>query len=125
MRKVKVITIVVCLIILSACSGKSESTSIKTILNYPAKDINKVTIIDGTSGNNKILTDQTKIESFLNSLNAIKSEESENQETKEGYRYRVILQADSKKYEFTSSKIGNKYIKSEELISLLDKIYFE
>ncbi|MGG0658484.1 hypothetical protein [Rummeliibacillus pycnus] len=116
MRKLQALIILIFLIILAGCSGKSDSLSIKS-------NINKITLMDGTSGNEKILTDQKQIESFLNLLNSIKIKESDNQETKEGYRYRVILQTNTTKYEFTSSKIGNKYINSEELISLLDKTY--
>lgn len=124
MRK-QIIGIVFLLILLmTACSQKEEVRSIElkpyTLTELAKMDftgVDRITIKDGSTGEEREFTDQAKIKNWLQSMDAAYFTPDINQEKREGWTYWITLYEGKKEvFEFYPNNINDIYFKPDEKV---------
>jgi hypothetical protein len=125
LKKCFVLLWILVLLSLSACSAKTQSLQ----MFYEDEDINnidKIVIMDGSSGSVKTITEQEQIDEFLNLINDIEFSPQEDQSKREGWRYSVTLYEGENKFGFTLNQIGEIYYDlNPDIFSIVNEYYKE
>ncbi|MBW3110247.1 hypothetical protein KYJ26_00115 [Bacillus sp. MCCB 382] len=115
--------IILILFVLAGCGLKTQTFS----EFYPRDldDVTKITLVDGSTGNKKIMTNQEVIKKFLNQIKDITFTPDDNQEERTGWRYSITLyQEGERTFQFTLTEIEEHYYHSKpDIFPIVDDFY--
>lgn len=97
MKRYTILIFILVLIFISGCaSSKKEPTSLSD--KYPKKleQVNKILLINGSTGAKKEITDQNKITAWIQDVKDIVLYPDENQEERDGFMYDMLFYKDEK-----------------------------
>ncbi|WP_128894086.1 hypothetical protein [Longirhabdus pacifica] len=120
--------LVICFIMVSACSEQHEKLEIITLAEAYPGDLNSITkiiIVDGGSGERRSFTDVDDIQLWLDQISDLEFHPDPNQESRNGFRYSVSLyEKDERMFGFTLNNInGNYYIADSRLLPSISEFY--
>jgi Cdc6-like AAA superfamily ATPase len=100
----------------------------KTLSQFYEKnldDVNKIVIVDGSTGNKKTVTENEVIKEFLSEIKDIKFILDENQEKREGWRYSIkLFQDDKPAFQFGLSEVNENYYYTEpDIYPIVENFY--
>ena len=112
------------ILILGACSSQEEPREIElkpyTLMDLAKQDfvnVDKITIKNGETGEEKTFEDKEKVSTFIKSLENAYFTPDVNQNKREGWTYWISFYEGSKKvYEFYPTYIDNIYFKPDEKV---------
>lgn len=119
------------LILLFVVGCESDSIVLKptTLSNeYPGNisNVDKVELVDGSSGERKIVADKIVVQEWLNQIKDIELMPDENQEGKVGYLFRMALyEGEQNKFEFYSFSLNNVYYETNQEFVEPIRTFFE
>ena len=122
MKKYLFLMLLICLLLLSACSnGKTQSLE-EFYNDAKIENVDKVIIQDGSTGYSKTITNQEQIGEFLSLINEIEFTPQENQVNREGWRYGITLF--DKEFKFNLNEIDITYYDTNpDINTIVDKYY--
>lgn len=101
------------LLILVGCGGL-ETKTIPDFYEKNLGDVSQITIFDGNTGYEKVVTDKSVIEDFLRNIEGIKFIPDENQEARDGFNYSITFFEGAKEtFQFSLTKVGEHYYHTE------------
>lgn len=100
----------------------------KTLSQFYEKnldDVNKIVIVDGSTGNKKTVTENEVIKEFLSEIKDIKFIPDQNQENRVGWRYSITLfQDDKQAFQFGLSEVNENYYNTEpDIYPIVENFY--
>jgi len=105
------IYIITSVFFIAAC--ESEPLTLNDFYQRDIEDVTKIEIIDGSTGDKKVVNDKQIIDDLLYQIKEIKFIPDENQEKRTGYLYNVSLYQGNETYSFSSNKINDTYYFTE------------
>ena len=115
------VLIVGCL--LTACSAKTQSLE-AFYTEDGIENVDKVVILDGSTGYTKTLTHIEQINEFLALIKDIEFSPQDNQEKRDGFLYGITLYDGEAQFNFSLNQIGDKYYDTEpDIYSIVDGYY--
>lgn len=125
MKKFFPIIFVIGLIILASCSDAKTQTLEMFIQDADIQTIDKVMLVDGSTGYSKTITDPQQIDEFVALIQDIHYTPQENQEKRAGWRYGIWLVDGEKEFNFTLTQIGETYYDSKPDIYPIVDVYYQ
>jgi len=128
MKKIFYLILSVSLLLLSACTnvdtiGKTQSLE-EFYKDAQIENVDKVIILDGSTGASKMITNQEDISKFLFQINAIEFTPQVNQEERIGGLYGITLFDGEKEFKFSLNRIDNTYYDSNpDIHPIVDDYY--
>lgn len=123
MKKPIFLILTLCVFILSACGAPTQSLE-EFYTDAEIENVDKVIIVDGSTGATKTVTEQEQIDDFLSLIKDIEFSPQENQEKRDGWRYGITLFDNKKEFAFTLSKIASTYYDSSpDIYPIVDNYY--
>lgn len=121
---------IIILLLLIGCQEKTEPINLKPMTlseAYPGdiSEVDKIELLDGTSGNREVVKDQKVIEEWINKVKDIELTPDDNQEARVGYIYGISLfVGEELKLGFIPNHINEIYYKTnDEFIEHLESIF--
>ena len=115
------VLIVSCL--LTACSAKTQSLE-AFYTEDGIENVDKVVILDGSTGYKKTLTDMKQINEFLALIKDIEFSPQDNQEKRDGFLYSIKLYDGEAQFNFSLSQIDDVYYDTEpDIYPIVDGYY--
>jgi len=114
----KIVVICIALLILGGCRTPPEKPELKPITLaevYPGdiRDVNRIELRDGSSGEKKIVEDPELIESWISQIKHLELVPDKNQEGRVGFLYGISLyEGEELKFGFTPNNIQGIYYES-------------
>jgi hypothetical protein len=101
--------IILILFIVTGCD--LETKTLTEFYSTDLNDVTKITVIDGSTGNKKVMTDQGVVEEFLAEIKDIEFIPDKNQEKRTGWRYSITLyqQDEQRTFQFTLNEVDGHY----------------
>ena len=130
----KKVLILLLMIIVCGCQSKSENSnpnqlnSISLTKIYPGdiSNVNKVELLDGSTGEKKTIVDERIIQEWLNKMKEIELIPEDNQEQRTGYTFGITLFENEKNiFGFIPNEISNVYYKANEAFLEPTRVLFE
>ena len=122
MKKYLFLMLLICLLLLSACSnGKTQSLE-EFYNDAKIENVDKVIIQDGSTGYSKTITNQEQIGEFLSLINEIEFTPQENQGKREGWRYGITLFDKESKFNLNEIDITS-YDSNPDIHTIVDNYY--
>lgn len=123
LTKYKLLTIMLSLFLLAACSTKTRSLE-RFYTNEHIKNVDKVILTDGSTGYTKTITSQEEIDTLLTRIKDIEFSPQAYQEKRVGWRYGIRLFDGNKEFNITLDQIGNTYYDSNpDIFPIIDNYY--
>ena len=124
MKKSLFLILLVSLLLLSACTnGKTQSLE-EFYKDAKIENVDKVIILDGSTGYSKTIMKQEQIGEFLSLIKDIEFTPQDNQEERSGLRYGIALFDGEKEFIFTLNKIDDTYYDSNpDIHPIVDNYY--
>ena len=120
-RYLALVLIVGCL--LAACSAKTQSLE-AFYTEDGIENVDKVVILDGSTGYTKTLTDVAQINEFLVLIKDIEFSPQDNQEKRDGFLYGITLYDGEAQFNFSLSQIDDVYYDTEpDIYPIVDGYY--
>ena len=120
-RYLALVLIVGCL--LAACSAKTQSLE-AFYTEDGNENVDKVVILDGSTGYTKTLTDVAQINEFLVLIKDIEFSPQDNQEKRDGFLYSITLYDREAQFNFSLSQIDDVYYDTEpDIYPIVDGYY--
>ena len=120
-RYLALVLIVGCL--LAACSAKTQSLE-AFYTEDGIENVDKVVILDGSTGYTKTLTDVAQINEFLALIKDIEFSPQDNQEKRDGFLYGITLYDGEAQFNFSLNQIGDTYYNTEpDIYPIVDGYY--
>ncbi|MGM9946161.1 MAG: hypothetical protein ACI33M_14515 [Lysinibacillus sp.] len=120
-RYLVLVLIVGCL--LAACNAKTQSLE-AFYTEDGIESVDKVVILDGSTGYTKTLTDIEQINEFLALIKDIEFSPQDNQEKRYGFLYGITLYDGEAQFNFSLSQIDNVYYDTEpDIYPIIDGYY--
>lgn len=117
------------LILVVGCESDSVVLKPTTLSNeYPGdiSNVDKVELVDGSSGERKIINDKIVVQEWLNQIKDIELTPHENQEEKTGYLFRMALyEGEQKNFEFLSFLLNDVYYETNHEFVEPIRTFFE
>lgn len=123
MKKNVFLMMLICLLLLSACSNGKTQTLEEFYKDAKIENVDKVIIQDGSTGYSKTITNQEQINEFLSLINKIEFTHEENQEIREGWKYVITLF--DKEFKFPLNAIDITYYDTNPDIHTIVEDYFK
>ncbi|RAR41036.1 hypothetical protein [Paenibacillus sp. MDMC362] len=130
----KKVLILFLMTIVCGCQSKSENSipthliSISLTKIYPRdiSNVNKVELLDGSTGERKTIVDERIIQEWLNKIKEIELIPDDNQEQRSGYIFGITLfENEDKILGFIPNEINNIYYKANEAFLEPTRALFE
>ncbi|MFC5465928.1 hypothetical protein [Lederbergia graminis] len=120
----KLFMLLAVLLLLTACTkGKTQSLG-EFFKDANVEHVEKVRIVDGSTGYKKTITDQEEIDTFISLIKDIEFSPQENQEKRDGWRYDITLFDGVKEFQFGLHKIDDVYYDSNpDILPIVDSYY--
>lgn len=114
-----------CLLVACSQAGSEDEKTLPELYERNLKDVTKITILDGTTGSKKTITDKTVIQGFINDIKDIKFILDENQEDKVGFRYSITLfQDEEEPFSFSLTHVDGRYYHTKpDIFPIVDDFY--
>lgn len=134
MRKLALATIIILLFFAIGCQGNKETSepqsleSITLAEAYPGdiRNVDKVELLDGSSGERKVVEDRTAIQTWINQIKDIPLSPDYNQEERVGYVFGITLyEGDERKLGFIPTQINGIYYESNPDLDKRIRTFFE
>ena len=124
MKKSKWSFFIVCFVFLSACNHAKTQSLEAFYKDAGIVHIDKIVVVDGSTGYAKRLVEQQKINEFLALINDIEYSPQENQEKRDGWRYGIRLYDGEKLFNFTLSEIESIYYDTNpDIYPIVEEFY--
>lgn len=124
MKKFIPIIFVIGFFLLAGCSDAKTQTLEMFIQDADIQTIDKVILVDGSTGYSKTITDPQQIDEFVALIQGIHYTPQENQEKRVGWRYGILLVDGEKDFNFTLTQIGETYYDSKpDIYPIVDAYY--
>lgn len=124
MKKSKWSFFIVCFIFLFACNDAKTQSLEAFYQDVGIEHIDKVVLVDGSTGYAKRLVEQQKIDEFLALIKNIEYSLQENQEPRVGWRYGIRLYDGKKLFNFTLNEIDSVYYDTNpDIHPIIDAFY--
>ena len=108
---------------LTACSTKTQSLE-AFYTEDGIENVDKVVILDGSTGYTKTLTDVAQINEFLVLIKDIEFSPQDNQEKRDGFLYGITLYDGEAQFNFSLSQIDDVYYDTEpDIYPIVDGYY--
>lgn len=127
----KQFTLILLLLFIAGCQGKSDPLILKPITlseAYPGNitKVNKIDLLDGSSGERVVIEDQKKIKQWISLIKDIKLIPDDNQEGMVGFVFGVSLyEGEENKLGFIANQINKIYYKTNLEFERQIKTLFE
>lgn len=110
-------------VLLSACSSKKQSLE-AFYTEEGVVNVDKVVILDGTTGITKTIIDSDQISEFLALVKDIEFTPENNQERRYGFQYAITLYDGDTQFNFSLGQIGETYYKTNpDIYPIVDEYY--
>ena len=111
------------LFVLTGCG--LETQTLTEFYPKELKDVTKITLVDGSTGNEKTITDQKGVKEFLAKIKDIEFIPDQNQEKRTGWRYSISLyQKSERTFQFTLNEVdGHYYHTKPDLYPIVNTFY--
>jgi len=96
---------------IAAC--QSEPLTLNDFYQKSIEDVTKIEIIDGSTGDKKVVNDKQIIDDLLYQIKEIKFIPDENHEKRTGYLYNVTLFQEKESFSISSNQIDDIYYFTE------------
>jgi len=96
---------------LAAC--QSEPLTLNDFYQKSIEDVTKIEIIDGSTGDKKVVNDKQIIDDLLYQIKEIKFIPDENQKKRTGYLYNVTLYQGNESFSISSNQVDDIYYFTE------------
>ena len=124
MKKFCPIIFVIGFILLAGCSDAKTQTLEMFIQDADIQTIDKVILVDGSTGYSKTITDPQQIDEFVALIQDILYTPQKNQEERYGWRYGILLMDGEKEFNFELTQIGETYYDSKpDIYPIVDAYY--
>ncbi|WP_019415360.1 hypothetical protein [Paenisporosarcina sp. TG20] len=101
-----------------------ETKTLPEFYERDLDDVNKIVIIDGSTGDRKTIIDNVVINEFLSEIKDIKFIPEKNQEGRVGWRYSITLFHDEQTFQFGLTQINEDYYYTEpDIHPIVDNFY--
>lgn len=102
-----------------------ETKTLSQFYEKDLDDVNKIVIVDGSTGNKKTVTENEVIKEFLTEIKDIKFIPDENQEKRVGWRFSITLfQDDKPAFQFGLSEVNENYYNTEpDIYPIVENLY--
>jgi len=109
--------------LLTACSAKTQSLE-AFYTEDGIESVDKIVILDGSTGYKKTLTDMKQINEFLSLIKDIEFSPQDNQEKRDGFLYSITLYDGEAQFNFSLNQIGDTYYNTEpDIYPIVDGYY--
>lgn len=114
-----------CLLVACSQAVSEDEKNLSELYERNLKDVTKITILDGTTGSKKTITDKTVIQDFINDIKYIKFILDKNQENKEGFRYSItFFQDEEEPFSFSLTHVDGRYYHTKpDIFPIVDNFY--
>lgn len=123
MKKHLFLMLLICLLLLSACSNGKTQSLVEFYKDANIENVDKVIIQDGSTGYSKTITNQEQIGGFLTLINEIELTPQDNQRDAKGWSYGIILYDDENEFLFTNQIDNTYYDSNPEIYPILENYY--
>ena len=129
--EIKPLLVILLLFLVTGCQGSRESIVLQSITLsqiYPGSilNVNKIELLDGSSGERKLIEDQGQIKKWINQIKDIELIPDSNQEGRVGYIFGISLYEEGElKLGFIPNRINKIYYKNNIEFQEHIKIFFE
>ena len=110
--------------LLTACSAKTQSLE-AFYKEAGIENVDKIVILDGSTGYKKTLTDMKQINEFLALIKDIEFSPQDNQEQRDGFLYSIKLYEGEAQFNFSLNQIGDTYYNTEPNIDPIVDGYYK
>lgn len=111
--------------LLSGCSDAKTQTLEMFLNDADIQTIDKVILVDGSTGYSKTMTDSQQIDEFIALIKDILYTPQKNQEERSGWRYGIKVVDGEKEFGFSLMQIGETYYDSEPDIHPIVDAYYQ
>ena len=103
-----------------------ETKTLSQFYEKDLDDVNKIVIVDGSTGYKKTVTENEAIKEFLGELKDIKFIPDENQEKREGWSYSItLIRDDEQAFQFGLTEVKENYYYTEPDIHPIVNDFYE
>ncbi|MCM3409781.1 hypothetical protein [Metabacillus litoralis] len=117
------IYIIVLVCILAACGP--DPVTLSDLYQKDIEDVTKIEIIDGSTGDKKVVNDKQIIDALLYKIQEINFIPDENQESRTGYLFNVSLFQEDDTFTFSPNQINDIYYTTEPNIEPILQEFYE
>ncbi|WP_431030221.1 hypothetical protein [Lysinibacillus sp. LZ02] len=109
--------------LVTACSEKTQSLE-AFYIEEGIENVDKVVILDGSTGYTKMLTDIVQINEFLALVKDIEFSPQDNQEKRVGFLYAITFYDGEVQFNFSLNQIGDTYYDTNpDIYPIVDEYY--